>query len=320
MTHAAKILAHSVTPDGVPLVSVELRYPRIIHAEMMTHRMFSRNAASSRAIPVEKMIQSVMDNPYIPSEWGKNQKGMQAEELLGEKFAEMARSRWLRARDHAVVDAEHLLNLGVHKQLTNRLLEPFLWYTAIYTATETSNFFNLRDHVDAHPDIRIIAKKWRDAMEASTPRELKYGEWHLPLIQAGEPVDWDNPQDGQLSDAECIQVSVGRCARVSYLTHDGKRDPQADIDLHDRLLKSGHLSPFEHVARPANNDDWKPQNDALRGPVRYAPDIQIKDVGDGPYAWLPPEKQWHGNLRGWVSYRKMIPHEDDILGVHDAED
>lgn len=140
MKTQAKIIRDSIAPNGIRLTSLECVYPRIIHAEVMTHRVFSRNAASSRAIPVQKMIRMVQENPYVPSSWGTNQKGMQAGEDLDERDASKARDTWLHARDAAVSYAEKLLDVGVHKQLTNRLLEPFLWYTCLITATEWNNW------------------------------------------------------------------------------------------------------------------------------------------------------------------------------------
>jgi hypothetical protein len=160
----------------------------------------------------------------------------------------------------------------VHKQLANRLLEPFMWHTVIVSATEWDNFWHLRAHPDAQPEIRRIAVMMREAWEGSTPRPCGPEQWHLPLtddLQVGGP-------DG-LSLEDAIKVCVGRCARVSYLTHAGRRDPAADITLHDRLLSSGHLSPFEHAARP---------------------------LGGGG---------WSGNFRGWTAYRKEIPGESDFL-------
>ncbi len=304
---SAKVLADSISPDGVRLVTLECVYPRIIHAEMMTHRVFSRNAASSRAIPVQKMITAVQEDPYIPTVWGLNQKGMQSEQFLEDpREIEKARALWLQARDAAVGNAERLLDVGIHKQWVNRLLEPFHWYTCIITATEWTNFFNLRCNPMAHPEIKLAAELMRDAMEKSTPAMLDYGQWHLPLV-AEE--DWDqlilkDPAHPPAIQQMACKVSVGRCARVSYLTHDGKRDPQADVELHDRLLEAGHMSPFEHVARPMNpeSDEWLREGLAggsLRGCKPYEPMHMI---------------YWCGNFRGWVQYRKTIPGEADILG------
>jgi thymidylate synthase ThyX len=323
MTHSAKILADSISPGGVRLTTMEVVMPRIILAEFNTHRMFSRNSASSRAIPVEKMIKMVQENPYIPSAWPKNQKGMSASENVADENTDRCVGRWVKARNAAVEHAQQLLEYGVHKQIANRLLEPFLWHTVIVTATEWSNFFHLRDNPQAHPEIQKVAELMRDALAASTPIELKYGEWHVPLIHEEDVAASSvlaavlvGRTDGMDGDGwhehrwqRLCKISVARCARVSYLTHGGKRDIEADIRLHDELLKNGHLSPFEHVARPAEYTDFQRNrqeaDDVVLGErVRYAPEMEVVDAGDGPYARLAPEHQWHGNFRGWVQYRK----------------
>lgn len=295
MTHSAKVLADSISPDRVRLTTLEVTFPRIVLAEFNTHRMFSRNSASSRAIPVEKMLKMVEENPYIPTHWGKNQKGMQAEVELSKDEQATAVSWWLGARDKAMESAKALLAVGVHKQITNRLLEPFMWHTVICTSSEWTNFFNLRCNPMAHPEIKLAAELMRDAMEKSMPTRLNYGQWHLPLTTRE-----DSEDDIDDWNYWC-KVSVGRCARVSYLTHDGKRDPQADIELHDRLLEAGHMSPFEHVARPMK---------AMGGDN----DLAYCNNGDAFDGSFNPQVTFSGNLRGWVQYRKTIPREADILG------
>jgi len=305
MSFAAKILADSLSPDGVRLTTFEVTLPRIILSEFNTHRMFSRNSASSRAIPVEKMIKMVQENPYIPSLWGSNQKGMQAGAELSEFNRFEAKMKWIDASVLAVNSAKALQRLGVHKQLTNRLLEPFMWHTCIVTATEWSNFFHLRNNAQAHPDIQTIARMMQELYESSVPIELRYGEWHQPLtdIDTGSEVFArfpDNPIE------VLNKISVARCARVSYLTHDGKRDLQADLDLHDKLLTSGHLSPFEHVARPLGVDEYKGNESAT-----YLRREVAQFDGQPCGVW----SIWSGNLRGWLSARKLIPNEADILGT-----
>ena len=305
MAFEAKILADSVSSGEHPrLTTFEVSFPRPFLAEFNTHRQFSRNSASSRAIPVEKMIARVMEDPYIPSSWGKNQKGMQAGEDLPKQEHEVADSIWLRARDVAVERAQTLLKLGVHKQLTNRLLEPFMWHTCIVTATEWSNFFHLRNNPMAQPEIQIIARMMQQLYEGNEPERLDRDEWHLPLIG---PEDYDAAFDSDISQVDndshtlmktMAKVSIGRCARVSYLTHDGKRDLKADIALYDTLLQSGHMSPFEHVARPMNLNSEDESNGRIR--KRDIPNTH-------------PKNYWFGNLRGWVSYRSTIPNEEDIL-------
>jgi thymidylate synthase ThyX len=298
MTYAARVLADSISLRERRLTTFEITFPRIVLAEFNTHRVFSRNSASSRAIPVVKQLLRVLDAPYVPDEFGSNKPGMQAGPPLEGLKDQLARQEWLRARDSAAAHALRMIAfpgicpedadtaslmqavrtladtrpddcwINVHKQLANRLLEPFMWHTLIVTATEWSNFFNLRAHPDAQPEIRRVAELMLEARDQSTPKEVMKGDWHLPLIREA---------DQRLSVDQQVKVSVGRCARVSYLTHDGRRDPEADIALHDRMLESGHLSPFEHVARALASDDWC------------------------------------GNFRGWCSYRKDLPHEADPL-------
>lgn len=279
MSYSAKILADSVSPVGIRLTTLEVTMPRIVLAEFNTHRVFSRNSASSRAIPVEKRIQSVEVDPFIPEAFGKNQKGMQAGDDLSERESVHAREVWMMAKSAAVTAARELSSIGVHKQLANRLLEPFAWHTIIVTATEWANFYALRCNKMAQPEIRKAAELMRDAMDSSRPRRLDYGQWHLPLCPELE---------GQPAPVGCdwkywIKISVARCARVSYLTHDGKRDHEADFDLYARLASSGHMSPLEHAARPAE------------GPDHHG--------------------AFHGNFRGWVSRRREIPGEDVFNGA-----
>jgi thymidylate synthase ThyX len=296
--HSARILLDSITHQGHRLTTFECVFPRIILAEWNTHRAFARNSASSRAIPVEKMIRMVTENPYVPSTWGKNQKGMQAvEEILGVDALRCEKA-WLDARDRAVAQAQALLDIGVHKQTTNRLLEPFMWHTIINTATEYSNFYGLRNHKDAHPDIQIAARLMLEAHRASSPRLLGPDQWHAPYAEENEDLG-----------PAMKQVTSGRCARVSGLTHEGKRDPSADISLHDRLLSSGHMSPLEHAARPMNDEEY---NHWFEQPKVYwsaDEDAFVQELNEkGDLVWT----HFCGPYQGWVQYRKHIPHEEDF--------
>lgn len=289
------------------MTTLEATFPRFVLAEFNTHRVFSRNSASSRAIPIFKQLRRVLDEPYVPIEFGSNRPGMQAGPALAGDAERAARRQWLLARDDAVRRVLSLVAgptaapagqdlgacleqveeiykgeqrpaewLNVHKQVANRLLEPFMWHTVIVTATEWDNFFHLRCHSDAQPEIRTIAEAMRDAREASEPAALDTGEWHLPLVR---------PEDHEegLPIEDLIKVSAGRCARVSYLTHAGKRDLSADIELHDRLLSSGHMSPLEHPARPLTEAELA-------------------------------QDEWSGNFHGWHPYRKDVPREANPLG------
>ena len=307
-----KVLADSSSPSGHRLTTVETTFPRFVLAEFNTHRVFSRNSASSRAIPIAKQIRRVLVEPYVPIEFGSNQPGMQAGPPLTGDAQVAAEREWLRARDAAVrhvlalmtspeeaADERDLLTcferadairreegpqktwLNVHKQVANRLLEPFMWHTVIVTATDWDNFWNLRCHADAQPEIRRIAEMMRAEIQASQPADLDRDEWHLPLVRPEDRKEVDSIEN-------LVKISAGRCARVSYLTHTGKRDLAADIDLHDRLLSSGHMSPMEHPARPLSRFEL--------------------NAGE-----------WSGNCRGWRSHRKLIPGEENPLKPVEAQ-
>jgi thymidylate synthase ThyX len=237
----------------------------------MTHRVFSRNAASSRAIPIKKMIEAVRNEPAMPLWWGRNQSGMQAREQLDAAAQGAAETEWRRALADALVHAERLASteINLHKQLVNRILEPFAWMTVIITATEWANFFTQRTHEDAQPELKHVADLMLAAYRESRPQVVPIGEWHTPLIQLDELQSLD-PEERR-------KVSVARCARVSYLTHEGKRDVAKDLDLYERLVSggaNGHWSPFEHVATPFAERD-----------------------------------RWSGNFRGWEQFRKRFPQE-----------
>jgi hypothetical protein len=289
MAITVKVLADSLAPCGKRLTTMEWKYPRSIHSEIMTHRMLSKNSASSRAIPTEKLIQMVVDDPFIPEYIGANKSGMQAGEELSEENKDTARKIWLVARDQAVQKARVLLDMGVHKQVVNRLVEPWMWITIIVSATEWENVWGLRCHPAAEPHFQKLAYMARDAMAASTPKPLEEGQWHLPLIFPEDAIELgqiDNTEGGRsLRSREefeqlMVKVAVGRCARVSYLTHEGKRELFKDVELHDRMAVQQplHASPTEHVAQ----------------------------------ALATPERS--GNFIGWRQYRKTLPNEN-IGGV-----
>lgn len=272
--YEAKVIADSIS-NGNRLTTMQLTHPRIVHAEFMTHGMFARNASSSRAIPFSTMTKRVIEDPYIPRTFSKNQKGMQpAEPLIGEEY-ERAKELWLEARNralgYATVLADHL---NVHKETVNRLLEPWGWITVCVTGTwdAWSNYFSLRCHPMAAEAIRDQAYMAQKAYFTSTPKELSSGDWHLPYLTredifklARERVDWTIRQ---------VHISSGRCARTSYLTQEGVRDFDEDVKLHDRLAGSRpiHASPFEHVCRAMGDKNrynkyigWKSYRHTLPG-------------------------------------------------------
>lgn len=273
MTITATILADSVSREGSRLTTMQLRYPRLIHSEFMTHRAFSRNASSSRAIPVERLIQDVLDDTAMPVSWGKNKKGMQAgaeHSALVAPFYPAGlmvptmgglqwngvggltpQEAWLKARDSAVTAAGVFAAAGYHKQICNRLLEPFAHINVVVTATDWDNFFAQRLG-GADPTMMALAHAMWNARENSTPKPKGEGCWHLPYIQAGD----------HASLRRLVEVSSARCARVSYLTHDGRKTSIVeDFELFQQLEAGGHWSPLEHQAHPtpgkhANLNGW----------------------------------------------------------------
>lgn len=247
MTIEAKVIEDSVSKLGVRLITLQLCYPRFIHAEFMTHRVFSRNASSSRAIPVAKMLAQVRDNPAMPIHWGANEPGMQARAELSGEAREKAISAWRTAATLAAKTAESMMECGLHKQVANRILEPFQHIHVIMTSTEWDNFFELRDHPAAQPEMQALARAMRGAINTSTPRTVQAGEWHLPYVTADERNDafWLERQLGLAA------ISAARCARVSYMNHDGTLpNIERDRELARTLFSSRHMSPFEHAAKP----------------------------------------------------------------------
>lgn len=242
----AEIIADSANKDGIRLTTMLCTYPLVIHAEVMTHRVFSRNAASSRAIPIARLIKDVQDNPFIPLHWGKNEPGMQANAQLTGGNLQAAKEVWNEALNGALKSAEALAHWGTHKQLANRILAPFAHIRTLITATDWMNFFALRCHPAAEPHMRELANAMRNAHDESTPTQLFEKQWHLPFVS-----DTDSAATTVGIDARLL--SVARCARVSYLTQDTGQlpDPRKDQSLSSKLLASGHWSPFEHQAVPA---------------------------------------------------------------------
>ena len=290
MTIGAKIILDSVGPNGARLTTFELTYPRFVHCETLTHRMLSRNSASSRAIPTEKLLARIEEDPAAPVWWGANQSGMQAREELTGSALDNAKQEWLTARDEMVLAARLLGSIGLHKQIANRIVEPWMFITVIVTATEWGNFFALRDHADAQPEIAACAAIAHKLYKRSEPQRLDAGQWHLPFVAYRD--EGKLRADGRSDNYLCL-VSTGRCARVSYLTHDGVRDPDADCALGDKLRSSGHMSPFEHAAEAMTEAGWG----------SYA-----REMAE---AWVS-DRVPMGNFWGWRQFRKTIANEHDF--------
>lgn len=246
---SVEIIADS-TYNGTRLTTMVLTFPRIILAELNTHRVFSRNSSSSRAIPFETMLKKVVEDPFIPLQFQKDHKGMQGSELFEGLEHDQCMEDWLEARDNAVESATGF-RCNVTKQLRNRILEPFLWHTAIVTSTEWDNFFNLRAHEDAEIHIQTLAYVMMTAYVQNKPKVLKEGEWHVPF---GDTFDDErlNELNG-VKETNKLYISTARCARVSYLNFEGKDDYDADLKLFHQLKSSGHWSPFEHCAMAKDN-------------------------------------------------------------------
>lgn len=311
MTISVKVIADSINEQGNRLTTLQLRYPRFIHAELMTHRKFSRNASSSRAIPVKRIIADIMEDPAIPMHWGKNIPGMQAKDQIDEPvivrtedndgyFEESMtkEAAWLEARDRVISVAQSFDNAGYHKQIVNRLLEPWSHINVLVTATEFNNFFHLRSHEDAQPEIRILSDEMRYQMQQSKPILLSPGEWHLPYIKEQDWITaYDFLKKGRITRDEpmkeeierlLLKVSVARCARVSYLLHSGRETTvEEDLTLCTKLLGSAplHASPAEHQATPDG----------------------VVAESYGVIAWA--NKALHGNFTGWIQNRKQLPYE-----------
>jgi hypothetical protein len=264
----AKVIEDSMSPTGRRLTTLQLVYPRFIHAEFMTHRVFSRNASSSRAIPVSKMLAQVWNEPATPIHWGANQSGMQAERELTGLPRWIAQKVWKWSARVMCGFVWVGMKAGMHKQTANRLLEPWQNIHVVVSATEWNNFFDLRAHPDAQPEIHELALAIQGAMIRSMPVPRGTGDWHLPYVSQDERDGW--------SIDTLRKLSTARCARVSYLTHDGKKpDVEKDLMLYHRLVGSTpiHASPTEHQAMP------------------------ISDVND---------LRMTGNFYGWVQHRKLI--------------
>ena len=264
MTISARVIADSINPKGKRITTLIMTFPRIILSELNTHRAFTRNSASSRAIPSRKMIEMVESDPFIPVKWMKDHSGMQGNEYYeDDDYIRFATNTWLRARNNAVKEAKMLnVNIGVTKQFSNRILEPFLWHTAIVTATDWENFFALRAEDAAEIHIQDLAYKVLDVMNESTPKRLKAGEWHLPFgdkIEIPKLMEYFDSKGLSHRSHEDYneairKIAAARCARVSYLNFDGTDDYGKDIALFDRLASSGHCSPMEHVAQALDSD------------------------------------------------------------------
>lgn len=292
----ATIIADSVSAHtGQRITTFELEYHRYIHSELMTHRQFSRNASSSRAIPIDKMIEQVEKSPAIPTHWGLNQSGMQAKDE--EANYVHAYNAWIDARNDAIKNAKKLQALGLHKQIVNRVLEPFQMMKTLVTATSFDNFFNLRCHKDAQPEIKQLADLMYKAMQESTPIKMFAGQWHLPYITTviGEDNQMHYFADDKSVDLDtAIKISCSCSAQVSYRKNDTSIEKA--LAIYDKLVNSEpvHASAFEHCATPID-----PSKIMWNG--THEPQLPA-----GIAHFLFDTTPCSGNFTNWVQYRQLI--------------
>ena len=242
-----KILADSLSKSGHRLTTFELTFWRPILPELSRHRVFSLSVRSSRATPVNKLIDEIQKSPWGPNEWGKNQPGMVAEDVFSnEKFIKNFEYVWYQTANFCCQMAKSLNEVGVHKQIVNRMLEPYSCTHAVVSGTEWENFFKLRTASDSQPEMQDLANKMLKLYNEHEPVLLEDNEWHLPYITQKDQFNF--------TPSECCKISAARCARVSYKLYDGTTDSQKDLELYERLVNSHHWSPLEHVAIPAVHD------------------------------------------------------------------
>jgi hypothetical protein len=323
----ATILADSISSAGIRLITYEIEYPRLILAELNTHRMLSKNSFSSRAVPFKKMLENLNGKP---ARFGANQAGMQDSGEHGAtlRFNDMDQyandvqydctpeEAWDQAKQAAIVHAKAFSDAGYHKQVFNRLLEPWQMMKTVISGTEWENMFWLRNHDAADPSFHELARVMFEAREQSTPELLLPGQWHLPYIGGrvtteGKPDMYaDLDEVGDLIELftleQAIKVSTARCAAVSYRNED--YDLAKSEDVYGRLVGADrkHASAFEHCGTPISPEQYEVLGNGL-----------VLNVPEWPPSWEPgvthmdKNKQlWSGNLRGYVQYRKLIPGEN----------
>jgi len=292
----AKIIADSVSPEGVRMTTMEIEYPRFILAELNTHRMLSKNSASSRAIPIKAMHEHISQSPAQPVAWGKNQPGMQAKEELTASDLSMAKYLWGKAKEDALHWARAMGDLGLHKQIANRITEPWMTMKTVISGTEWKNFFWLRAHSDAQPEINELAVKMSEALLKSIPTQLKPGEWHVPYVSiyrslATDELVYSDNAGQKLSVDEAKIISASCCAQVSYRKNDDSFEKANKI--FKQLIESEpcHASPVEHQSTPMNQ--FMSNMPLQQGVTHIDRNGQL----------------WSGNLRGWIQHRKLIDGE-----------
>lgn len=296
---SVRVIADSTNKQNDRLITLIATFPRYLLAELNTHRMFSRNNASSRAIPVNKMIESIRENPYVPSKWMKKHKGMQGNEFFTEEEVRELKlvESWLADVERALERAQQMADQGVSKQIINRTLEPYMWHTAIITFTEGENFFNLRANDQAEPNMERLAYCMLEAINASTPKFKNPGEWHIPFEDEIDSTKLSSLASHFSINELKVRIAIAKCARVSYTVINGKGSDNydADLKLYDQLISSGHMSPSEHAAIAMTDLEY---NEFIRGRVNFNEAFPSEVLG------------WCGNFKGFVQARKLCLNEN----------
>lgn len=296
------VIADSISA-GSRMVTLELEYPRFIHSELMTHRMLSKNAASSRAIPIKKMHETITEKTAMPIHWGKNQPGMSAKEEVDDLVKQSAEGVWIAARDSMLNHSTVMSDMGLHKQIANRITEPFQLMKTVISGTEWANLIWLRHHPDAQPEFFELADCIVKCLEQSDSMLIVSGEWHTPYVHRFRDIDgvlqYLDSNGEKLSKEDAIKVSSSCCAQVSYRRNDDSLEKAKDIFA--RLIESEpiHASPIEHQATPMKFKDAG----------LYAQDMNPTIWEEGITHMDRDRQYWSGNLRGFIQHRKLIASE-----------
>lgn len=309
----AKILADSVNEAGNRLTTFEVEFPRYILSEYNTHRQLSKNAASTRAIPILRQLELIDTFPAMPIYYGKNQAGMFAKEELDEESKQKCISIIDEMRLFCIAKVKELHDLGLHKQHAGRYVEAWQTVKGVISGTEWANFYWLRDHEAAQPEIAELAREMKEAYGNSTPQLLKAGEWHLPYVQVdyfdvGEGIEqhFYEATDGNyslgdyLTTEQAIKVSAARCAAVSYRNEDYSLEKC--LQLYDRLVgdERKHASALEHAAKVMKKHSPFNVNHPTESHTWEKGISHVDRHGN----------LWSGNFKGFIQHRKTIQGEN----------
>ncbi len=298
-----RVIADSIaTTSGTRMLTLEIEYMRFFHSEFMTHRMLSKNAASSRAIPVKSVHENIRHNTARPIHYGRNKSGMSADVEVDHLTKESLIQLWDASRDSALAFATVMSQMGAHKQIANRLTEPYQFMKTVVSGTEWANIKWLRHHEDAQPEFFELMDTIICAVDQSSPQELYPGEWHVPYVSTHRnpngALEYIDATGNHLTPHQAIQVSASCCAQTSYRKNDDSLEKAEEV--FNKLIRSQpvHASPVEHQATPMKDS-------YVLGGAQYYPETWEQGVTHMDRN----RKLWSGNLRGWIQHRKLIEGE-----------